>query len=363
MVNVRLENVTKKFGKIVAVDNINLDIKDREFFILLGPSGGGKSTILNIIAGLEPATSGHVYFDDDCVDDIPPEKRDIAMVFQSYALYPHMNVYNNIAFSLKMHKVSKVEIEKRVKEVADMLRISDYLKTKPHELSGGERQRVALARAIVRKPKAFLMDEPMSNLDAKLRVNMRAELIRLQKQLETTTVYVTHDQIEAMTMADRIGVLDQGRLKQVGTPMEIYRHPNNLFVAGFIGSPAMNFFDCSLMEKDGGCLQTSGFELKLPKDLFKVIKDKTGATEFILGVRPQQISIHRKPKMPESIETEVYAIEPLGSETLIDLKIGDKIIKVVTSEEYIGRIGDKAWINIDTNKIYLFDRKTEENIL
>jgi len=363
MVSIRLENLTKKFGETVAADDISLDIKDKEFFILVGPSGGGKSTILNVMAGLEPATSGHVYFDGTCVDDVPPEKRDVAMVFQSYALYPYMNVYDNISFGLKMHKVPKTDIDKRVKEAADMLKIGDYLKRKPYELSGGERQRVALARAIVRHPKAFLMDEPMSNLDAKLRVGMRAELIRLQKQLEITTVYVTHDQVEAMTMADRIGVLHKGRLKQCGSPMEIYKHPDNLFVAEFIGSPPMNLFDCSRTEQIGGCLETSGFRLKLPKDLVKEIMNKTDATEFILGIRPQDISIHRKPQKPESIETEIYAIEPLGSETLVDLKLGENIIKVLAREEYAGRIGDKAWINIDTDKIYLFDKKTEENIL
>lgn len=254
MAGVKLVNVWKQFGEVTAVKNMNLDIKDGEFMILLGPSGCGKTTTLRMISGLEEPTKGQIYIGDKLVADpekgvfVPPKDRDIAMVFQSYALYPHMTVYDNIAFPLKLRKVPKQEIDQRVREVAEMLGLTELLKRKPRELSGGQRQRVALGRAIVRKPQVFLMDEPLSNLDAKLRVKMRAELKKLQRQLGVTTIYVTHDQVEAMTMGDRIAVINAGELQQVGSPDEVYDKPANTFVAGFIGSPPMNSMDASITE-------------------------------------------------------------------------------------------------------------------
>ncbi|HDJ83484.1 MAG TPA: ABC transporter ATP-binding protein, partial [Desulfurococcaceae archaeon] len=250
MVSVRLENLTKCFGRVIAVNNLNLEIKDGEFVALLGPSGCGKTTTLLMIAGIYKPTKGYIYFDDVIVNDLPPKDRNIGMVFQSYALYPHMRVFDNIAFPLKLQKLPKEEIKKRVLETAKLLRIEDLLNRKPAQLSGGQQQRVALARALAKQPNLFLMDEPLSNLDAKLRVIMRAELKRLQKSLGITTIYVTHDQVEAMTMADRIAVLNKGELQQYSTAEELYSKPSNLFVAGFIGSPPMNFIECTLVERD-----------------------------------------------------------------------------------------------------------------
>lgn len=251
MAEVRLRNVTKVFGKVVAVKNFTLDIKDGEFVILVGPSGCGKTTTLRSIAGLEEIDSGEIYIGDRLVNDVPPKDRDIAMVFQNYALYPHMDVYKNMSFGLRLRKVPKQEIDKIVRRTADMLGIGELLDRKPKELSGGQRQRVALGRAIVRNPKVFLFDEPLSNLDAKLRIAMRAELLDLHRRLKTTTIYVTHDQLEAMTMADRIVVMNEGVIQQVGTPQEVYDHPVNKYVAGFIGSPEMNFIPCRLVKKNG----------------------------------------------------------------------------------------------------------------
>ncbi|MBC7189544.1 sn-glycerol-3-phosphate ABC transporter ATP-binding protein UgpC, partial [Candidatus Aerophobetes bacterium] len=273
MAEVRLRNVTKVFGKVVAVKNFTLDIKDGEFIILVGPSGCGKTTTLRTIAGLEEVTSGEIYIGDRLVNDVPPKNRDIAMVFQNYALYPHMNVYQNMAFGLKLRKVPKDEIDRVVKRTAELLGIRELLDRKPKELSGGQRQRVALGRAIVRNPKVFLFDEPLSNLDAKLRIAMRAELLDLHQRLKTTTIYVTHDQLEAMTMGDRIVVMNEGLIQQVDTPQNVYDHPINKYVAGFIGSPSMNFIECAIVKKNGDLYaRTKGMELKIPKDKAKLVE-------------------------------------------------------------------------------------------
>ncbi|MFY9475298.1 MAG: sn-glycerol-3-phosphate ABC transporter ATP-binding protein UgpC, partial [Bacillota bacterium] len=270
MARVYLEHVWKRFGNVVAVKDVTLEIEDKEFLILVGPSGCGKSTTLRMIAGLEEISEGSIYIGDTLVNDIPPKDRDIAMVFQNYALYPHMDVYNNMAFGLKLRKFPKAEIDKRVNEAARVLGIENLLKRKPKELSGGQRQRVALGRAIVREPKVFLMDEPLSNLDAKLRVQMRAELAKLHDRLQTTIIYVTHDQTEAMTMGDRIVVQKDGVIQQVGAPMEIYDHPNNVFVAGFIGSPSMNFIDVVLLKEDDDLwVKSDSFKVKLPRNRFE----------------------------------------------------------------------------------------------
>ncbi len=363
MVKVTLENVTKRFGDLVAVNSVNMEIKDKEFFFLLGPSGCGKTTTLNMIAGLEPITEGHIYFDDEPVDHIPPEKRDVAMVFQSYALYPFKNAFDNIAFPLKLRKIPKDEIKRRVKEVAELIGGADLLPKKPYEMSGGERQRIALARAIIRQPKVFLLDEPLSNIDAKLRVYMRAELIRLQKRLKTTTIYVTHDQMEAMTMADRIALMNDGIMSQIGEPLQIFEHPNDLFVSSFIGSPAMNFFDCNIKKKNRKeFLETAYFDLAISKDIAEIIKDQASSSELVLGVRPQNISVSKR-RVKEGFETEVYAVEPLGTEIIIDIKIGDQIVKSVMPPSFSTKIGDMVWVNINKDKIHIFDKKTERCIL
>ena len=363
MVNVRVVNLTKRFGNTIAVDRVTFEVKDKEFVVLLGPSGSGKTTTLRMIAGLETPDEGEIYIGDQLVNDLPPKDRDVAMVFQSYALYPHMTVYENLAFPLKIRKYSKTEIDKKVKEVAELLRISHLLNRKPKQLSGGEQQRVALGRALVREPKVFLMDEPLSNLDAKLRVYMRAELKKMQKELGITTIYVTHDQAEAMTMADRIAVYNQGRIQQMATPKELYHRPANLFVAGFIGSPGMNFFEATLVRKNGEIiLDAEEFKLTLPSTLVEYLKELTFPMDVVLGIRPEHISVYRE-EVPGSIETEVYVIEPLGSEIIIDFKMGDSIYKIKYPGEIKLNTGDKIYVIFDINKIHIFDKKTGRAII
>jgi len=361
MAKVVLKNLTKKFGKVVAVKNLSLEAKDRSFLVLLGPSGCGKTTILRCIAGLETPDEGEIYIGDKLVNDLPPKERDIAMVFQSYALYPHMTAFENIAFPLKMRRVPKDEIKRRVKEVAELLKISHLLDRKPKQLSGGEAQRVALGRAIVREPKVFLMDEPLSNLDAKLRVYMRAELKRLQQHLKITTIYVTHDQIEAMTMADEVAVLSQGVLQQLATPDELYNHPKNLFVAGFIGSPPMNFITASLKaKKEKLFLVAENFELELTEDLANILKGKEGL-EVVIGIRPEDLKFVNKSE--GKIHGKVFMQEPLGSEVIIDIKVNDELIKVKESPDFRLEVGKDVWLSFDYNKLHLFDKKTGEAII
>ena len=355
-----MENLTKTFGKVAAVNNLDLRVEDGEFLVLLGPSGCGKTTALRCIAGLETPDSGQIFIDDKPMNDVPPKERDIAMVFQSYALYPHMSVYDNLAFPLKMRKYAKGEIDRGVRKAAQLLRIGDLLQRKPKQLSGGQAQRVALGRAIVREPKVFLMDEPLSNLDAKLRLHMRAELKRLQKELGTTTIYVTHDQAEAMTMGDRIAIMNLGELQQLSSPDQAYDAPENLFVAGFLGSPPMNLIDCSL--KSNGILDSGQFQLSLPKTVSDILMQKASESEVILGFRPEDVSVMND-QFPNSIETEVYIYEPLGAEIIVDLKIGENLLKVKTPPHTKLSIRDKKWINIDPTKIHIFDKKTGKTIV
>jgi multiple sugar transport system ATP-binding protein len=364
MAKVIIKNLFKKYGNIVAINDLSIDVNDGEFLVLLGPSGCGKTTTLRCIAGLEKPDKGEIYIGNRLVNDLSPKDRNIAMVFQSYALYPHMNVFDNIAFPLKMRKVPENEIKEKVKRIAQLLRITHLLDRRPRQLSGGEAQRVALARALVRNPDVFLLDEPLSNLDAKLRIYMRAELKKLQKNLGVTTIYVTHDQAEAMTMADRIAVLNLGVLQQLSTPYEAYNNPQNLFVASFIGSPPMNLIECTFIEKNGKyLLETGVFTIILPETIGDVIKDKVVSTELVLGVRPEDIIIFRK-KIPEAIvEGEVYLVEPLGSDIIVDLKIDDHIFKVKTTPDFKSSIGDKVWISFEVNKIHVFDKKTEKNLI
>ncbi len=351
MASVQLKNLKKAYTKDnFVIDDFNLDISDGEFVVLVGPSGCGKSTILRMIAGLEDITAGEIFIDGNLVNDQPPKDRDIAMVFQNYALYPHMNVYNNLAFGLKLRKYSKEEIDSRVKQAANILEIGVYLQKKPKELSGGERQRVALGRAIVRNPKVFLFDEPLSNLDAKLRVQMRAEIKKLHNELQTTMIYVTHDQVEAMTMGDRIVILKDGIAQQIGSPMEVYQTPSNRFVGSFIGSPAMNFIEGDLT---GNAFEGPGVKVELTD-----IEDQSNQKRAItLGIRPEDISIKQGP-----ITAQVIVTEPLGSETIIHIKLADNTIVIKYPQLVFYKPGEQIIINFNTAKIMLFDTHTGQRL-
>jgi len=361
LAKVLLKNVTKRFGKVVAVNHLSLEVKDKEFMILLGPSGCGKTTALRCIAGLETPEEGEIYIGDRLVNDLDPKERDIAMVFQSYALYPHMTVYKNLAFPLENAKMPKEEIKNKVQEVAQLLKIEMLLDRKPKQLSGGQRQRVALGRAMVREPRVFLMDEPLSNLDAKLRIYMRAELKKLQKEIGVTTIYVTHDQVEAMTMGDRVAILNEGLLQQIGSPNQVYFKPSNLFVAGFIGSPPTNFFDCTL--KDGGILDSGEFQYVLSKKLAKAVGD-TASTTLVLGIRPQDILVYRDVKGEKNlIEAQVDVVEPLGETTILNLRVGGYLVKAVVSPDFKVEVGDRVQVVFPQEKLHLFDKKTGTTLM
>ncbi len=360
MAEVSLRHVYKRFGEFTAVRDFNLEIKDREFIVFVGPSGCGKSTTLRMIAGLEEITEGEIYIGDRLVNDVAPKDRDIAMVFQNYALYPHMNVYENMAFGLKLRKVPKDEIDRRVKEAAAILGLSNLLGRKPKALSGGQRQRVALGRAIVRSPKVFLMDEPLSNLDAKLRASMRTELAKLQERLQTTTIYVTHDQVEAMTMGDRIVVMKDGVIQQVAPPQELYDRPANLFVAGFIGSPAMNFLRGRLSD-DARTFHAATFQFPVPERLSAAARPYAGR-EMVLGIRPenmhadpQYLAAHDGPRIPARIEV----VEPLGAEIYLYLRSGDDEITARVEPHLRFRPHDQIDLAFDPEKVHLFDAESE----
>lgn len=355
MARVKVQNLTKRFGDVTAVNDLSLDVQDQEFLVLLGPSGCGKTTALRCIAGLEALDEGEIYIGDRLVTGLAPKDRDVAMVFQSYALYPHRTVFDNIAFPLEMKRMSKTEIAGRVKRTADLLRIGHLLSRKPRQLSGGEAQRVALGRAIVREPQAFLMDEPLSNLDAKLRLHMRAELKRLQRDLRTTTIYVTHDQAEAMTMGDRIAILNQGTLQQLDSPLSIYKNPSSALIAGFVGSPPMNLVDCSLVQSDGTAhLDFGAFKFPLPSSMSTQLIGAKVGPELIFGVRPEGI-IPSNVRVPGGVECEVYAVEPLGSEVIVDLRVGESIFKAKLSE-FSGNVGERVWMRFNEAGIHLFEK-------
>ncbi len=355
MATVSIKNIVKNYRNIKALKDINIDVKDKEFLTILGPSGCGKTTLLRVIAGLELPSSGDILVDGKSVSDIPIRERDVAMVFQTYALYNHMTVYDNIAFPLKMRKLSTQDIDKKVKDTIELLDLKKVIDRKPRALSGGEQQRVALGRAIVREPKVFLMDEPLTFLDPKLRTQMRIEIKTLQRKLGVTTIYVTHDQAEAMTMSDRIAVLDNGILQQIGTADEVYNKPSNTFVASFLGSPTINILDSVYKESNGKVfLDTGIFKLDITntKNLFDKINNNS---EILLGVRPENISISKK-KDKETIESEVFLIEPLGSEINVIVKINDKIMNTKTSPEMNISIGEKVWLKINNQKIHIFNK-------
>ncbi len=365
MVDVRLRGLVKKFGKTIALRGIDLDIKNGEFIVLLGPSGCGKTTTLRIIAGLEKPDEGRVLFGDKDVTFLPPKDRNVSMVFQSYAVWPHMRVRENIAFPLKIRGVPQDEIERRVKWAAELLQIDELLDRYPHQLSGGQRQRVAVARAIVIEPDVLLMDEPLSNLDALLRVKMRSELKKLQRRIGVTTIYVTHDQVEAMTMGDRIAVMNNGKIQQVGTPEEIYLKPANTFVAGFVGSPQMNFFEATVKLDSEKLLDTGEFSIPLNDELAAVLKDYNSKT-VIVGIRPEYMyprEIAPKNIVGPEIKGVIDFVEALGSDTIIHLKVGDKHLVIKLSGSHHYRIGEELTVIFSLDKIHIFDKNTGKAIV
>lgn len=368
MAQVILRNLVKRFPgseDVIAVNSVNLDIQDKEFVVLVGPSGCGKTTTLRMVAGLEDISSGDIFIGDRLVNDVPPKDRNIAMVFQNYALYPHMTVYKNMAFALKLRKTPKDEIDRRVKAAADILGIGDLLQRKPKQLSGGQRQRVAVGRAIVRQPEVFLFDEPLSNLDAKLRVNMRSELIKLHERLDATMIYVTHDQVEAMTMGDRIVVMRNGFIQQVGPPMEVYNHPTNQFVAGFIGSPPMNFLEGHLVEDKGHVqVDLNGMRLPLPPDKVKLCEPYVNKS-VVFGIRPEDIlpamEANGKPLVP--LQASVEVLEPLGAEIILELATKGYSFTARMDPQLRVKMHDELQICFDMDRAHLFDRQTEQAIV
>ncbi|AUG58770.1 ABC transporter ATP-binding protein [Acetivibrio saccincola] len=374
MASVKLKNIYKRYpGGVTAVNDFNLDIEDKEFIILVGPSGCGKTTTLRMIAGLEEITEGELYIGDKLVNDVAPKDRDIAMVFQNYALYPHMTVYDNMAFGLKLRKMPKDEIKRRVLEAAKILDIEHLLERKPKALSGGQRQRVALGRAIVREPKVFLMDEPLSNLDAKLRVQMRTEISKLHNKLQTTIIYVTHDQTEALTMGTRIVVMKDGFIQQVDTPANLYERPQNMFVAGFIGSPQMNFVDVKVekvTDEKGGegvALRFGKNSIKLPEGKAKrLLASEYIGKEVVMGIRPENLhdeAVYLESMSDSVVTARVEVVEMLGSETLLYVLVDDVDFIARVNPRTKAKVGDIIKIAFDANKVHLFDKETEKTIM
>jgi multiple sugar transport system ATP-binding protein len=366
MASVTYEHVTKRFGDVIAVNDFSIEVADKEFLVFVGPSGCGKTTSLRLLAGLDDATAGDIYIGDRLVNDVPAKDRDIAMVFQSYALYPMMSVYENMAFGLKLRKTPRPEIDRRVKEAAASLGILDLLERKPKALSGGQRQRVALGRAIVREPSVFLMDEPLSNLDAKLRVATRAELSKLHQRLETTFIYVTHDQMEAMTMGTRIAVMRDGILQQIDTPQRLYTQPANVFVAGFIGSPAMNFFDVTLTgDRDQMYVDGGSFRLKVPAAQAQQLAPHLGK-RLVFGVRPEDVHDHdyAPPGITGApLQARVDVTEMMGNEVFVYLVSGPRSFIARVHPRTSARVGHDVQMLVNMDNMHIFDRDTEKAIL
>ena len=370
MAEVHLKGIRKSYESNVVIENLDLEVRDQEFMVLVGPSGCGKSTALRMIAGLEEVTGGTITIGGRVVNDVPPKDRDIAMVFQSYALYPHMTVRENLEFGLKIRKTPRDEMNRRVQEAADILGITELMERKPKQLSGGQRQRVALGRAIVRKPAVFLFDEPLSNLDAKLRVQMRAEISKLQKSLKTTTVYVTHDQVEAMTMGHRMAVMRSGKLQQLGTPLQVYEQPANLFVASFIGTPPMNFIPATLAD-GGATVIASGFRLPVPESL-RAATSRHDGRKVVLGIRPENIRETSREAPREGsgdgrgqavpIHARIEFVEPLGHEVIVHGRVGDDLLVAKTDPHRSPEAGADFPLVIETGAIHLFDAVTEQRL-
>jgi len=363
MARVLIRNLNKMYDEVHAVKDVNLEIRDKEFLVLVGPSGCGKTTTLRMVAGLESITSGQVLIGDVVVNELPPMDRDIAMVFQNYALYPHMSVYDNMAFGLKMRKVDRAEIGKRVQAAAEILGMQDYLKRKPRQLSGGQRQRVALGRAIVRQPQVFLFDEPLSNLDAKLRVQMRVELKKLHNRLNTTAVYVTHDQVEAMTLGDRVVVMKDGLVQQVGEPLELYNAPANRFVAGFIGSPAMNFAGVRVRDANGGLkADNAGFDIDIPAEIGARLRPYAGR-DVTIGIRPEDLQVANGSHPPGlCFDALVEVVERLGPEILLDLQVGEQTMVAAVEPTVRAKRGDKIRFALRPERLHFFDTASEAAI-
>ena len=365
MASVKFDHVTKRFGEVLAVNDLNIFIKDKEFLVFVGPSGCGKSTILRCLAGLENVSSGRILIGDQEVNDLPPQDRDIAMVFESYALYPHMSIFKNMAFSLQLRKTPEDEIKKRVEEAGDLVGIENLLERKPQQLSEGHRQAAAVGRTIVRVPKVFLFDDPLSNLDAKQRVETRANIIKLHQQLATTFIYVTHDQTEAMTMATRIAVLNFGALQQIDNQQNLYDRPNNLFVAGFIGSPAMNFFQAKIQESDGELvIDADSFVLDIPEDRKSVYKSLIGKP-IVFGIRPEDIfNPEYVPRgiAAQPVDTKVDITEFLGNEILLFLKSGQHNYVARVDPRTRVTMGESIQVAFNMDKMHIFDRESEQAI-
>jgi len=360
MPTIKLVGLTKKFGKLEAIKDFSIEVKDKEFFVILGYPGAGKTTLLRLIAGLEKLDAGEVYVEDKPVKEIHPGDRDIAMMFQNLALYPDKTVYDNLAFPLKIKKTPKDEIKERVTSVARTLKIDFLLDRTPATLSGGERQRVALGRALVRRPKVFLLDEPLTNLDATLRVNMRVELKRLQMELGQTIIAATPDQMEAMSMGDRVSVLREGKLQQVASPDDVYERPVNTFVASFIGSPPMNLVDGTFEEDDGKAYINIGSS-KIDATKFRdTIQKQAKGSELILGIRPEDLEVELKKPSKEAVQSTLYLTEPLGSKSILHLTVQEKVVKAIVPLTFHAEFGEKVWLHIDPEKIHVFDKKTEK---
>jgi len=363
LAGVRLKSLSKKAGGLCPVFDLNLEVADKEFVTLLAPSGSGKTTTLRMIAGLEVPDEGEIYIGDELVNDLTPAERDTAMVFQTYALYPHLTVRGNLASPLRARKTPQNEMDSRVKDVADILGIAQLLEKYPTQLSGGEMQRVAIGRAIIRRPRVYLLDEPLTNLDAKLRVHMRAELKRLQKELGQTMIYATHDELEALSMSDRIAVMRNGRVVQYGTSKEIFEHPENLSVATFVGTPTMNLFECMLSEKAGQAyLESKLFKLSIT-ELAERIRDKAAESGLILGIRPSDLEIHTQETREGFVQGEIYVLEPMGAALVIDVKVGEELVKVKVPGSLSLEPGTKVWLTFDKARMHIFSKKTKETIV